>query len=244
MTGGTTDREPGAPGRWDHPSPEELSAYQANELSPEREDAIQEHLAGCSLCTGALLDLHRFLDPPEEDRPREGVADFEKAAEWRVLRERMRSEPEKPRTREPGKDYRLVKALRAFQTLAAVLGVLVVGLSVYAVRPHGQPGILPPPQEPLSFTVTRSFGQVETPLEIHLPFGLRFYTSSEYRKYRVEILDSDKRPRYSAETTLSEGIIPLEKGALSPGTYEVVLSGLNGGPAKRIGSSKKLIVKP
>jgi hypothetical protein len=148
------------------------------------------------------------------------------------------------RTREPVRDDRLVRTLRAFQTLAAVLGVLVVGLSVYAVRPHRQPEILPPPQEPLSFTTTRSTGQVETPLEIHLPCGLRFYTPSQYRKYRVEIRDSDKRSRYSAETTLSEGIIPLEKGVLSPGTYDIALSGLNGGAAELIGHSKKLIVKP
>jgi len=241
--------EGGTPDPADHPGSEVLSAYSARALPPEEELRVQEHLALCRRCRDLLLDFASFLETPLAERT-EGVTDLAAAAEWRVLRERMRHESGEAaavRTREPGKagkDYRLVRTLRVFQTLAAVLGTLVVGLSMYAVRPHGQPGILPPPQEPLSFTTTRSAGQVETPLEIYLPFGLRFYTPSQYRKYRVQILDSDNRSRYSAETTLSEGIIPLEKGTLPPGTYDVVMSGLNGDRAELIGHSKKLIVKP
>jgi hypothetical protein len=238
--------EGGTPDLIDHPGSEVLSAYSAHALPPEEELRVQEHLAVCRRCRDLLLDFASFLETPLAERT-EGVTDLAGAAEWRALRERMRRESggsEEPRTREPARDYRLVRTLRVFQTLAAVLGILVVGLSVYAVRPHGQPGILPPPQEPLSFTTTRSAGQVETPLEIYLPCGLRFYTPSQYRKYRVEILDSDNRSRYSAETTLSEGIIPLEKDTLPPGTYDVVMSGLNGGRAEPIGISKKLIVKP
>ena len=45
----------------DHPSPETLTAYQANELSPEEDERIQGHLAACRHCTEMLLELEEFL---------------------------------------------------------------------------------------------------------------------------------------------------------------------------------------
>jgi hypothetical protein len=237
VTGGTTDREPGAPGRWDHPSPEELSAYQANELSPEREDAIQEHLAGCSLCTGALLDLHRFLDPPEEDRPREGVADFETAAEWRELRERMRGEAAGQRKPESGRDDRLVRTLRAFQTLAAVLGALVVGQLLYGVWHSSRP-LQFLPEKTLSITENRGPGSLAE--EIRPPIALRIPTGVDYPVYRIEILAEDGRRLYSAKTSFSEIILPLNRGDLAAGVYKIHVWGLKDGRPESIGDSKKI----
>src|SRR3954471_7094568 len=68
----------------EHPDPETLTAYQANELSPEEDERIQDHLAVCQHCTELLLDLEEFLQPPESGV--EPAADFEAAVDWRRLR--------------------------------------------------------------------------------------------------------------------------------------------------------------
>jgi hypothetical protein len=111
-----------------HPTPEELSAYLANELSPQADDAIQEHLTQCTLCAGLLLDLQRLLDPPPEDLPREGVADLETEVEWRELRGKLRA-TQAPGTAPDTDEARKApprKILRS-QAVAAVLALLLVG---------------------------------------------------------------------------------------------------------------------
>lgn len=113
----------------DHPAPEKLSAYQAGELPPEEADAIQEHLVQCAFCTDLLLDLEGFLEPQEEEEEREGVADLGTEAGWRKLREEMgwkgrQGEP----TAEPSQQRR---RFRAFQTIAALLLVGVLGAFLY-----------------------------------------------------------------------------------------------------------------
>jgi hypothetical protein len=116
-----------------HPDAEKLSAYHADELSPEEDDAIQEHVAGCRLCAERLLELERYLEPAE--RKDEGVEDFATAAEWRRLRGRMAQ-----RGIENDREG-LLRSLRVFQVLAAALGVLVVGLTIFAFL-QGRPGRL------------------------------------------------------------------------------------------------------
>ena len=71
----------------EHPSPEELSAYQANELTPEEDERIQDHLAVCEHCTELLLDLEEFLKPAAVAA--EPAADFEAAADWKRLRDHL-----------------------------------------------------------------------------------------------------------------------------------------------------------
>jgi Putative zinc-finger len=117
-----------------HPVPEKLSAYLANELSPEEDDALQEHLVGCTLCTDLLLDLQRFLDLPEEDRPREGVADFETAAEWRELRGRMGDGVKDvggEKIAGPSRIRRVFGSVRVWQGVAAVLAVGILGQALW-----------------------------------------------------------------------------------------------------------------
>ena len=228
----------------EHPSPEELSAYQANELTPEEDERIQDHLALCQHCTELLLDLEEFLTPPAVAA--EPAADFEAAADWKRLREGMgpvAGKPEPLRVNVPTGDYRMVRSLRTYKALAAVLAAMVIGLSWHAWRDQGQLEILPP-QRTIHFATTRASGQAEKPLEIRLPFGLGFSTSAEYPEYRVQIFTSDGRLRYSADTALSKGIIPLETGVLSPGTYTIKLSGLKDGQSDPIGDAQNLVVQP
>jgi Putative zinc-finger len=56
----------------EHPDPETLTAYQANELSEEEDGRIQDHLAVCRHCTELLLDLEEFLQPRTSRRRRTG----------------------------------------------------------------------------------------------------------------------------------------------------------------------------
>ncbi len=229
----------------EHPSPEQLSAYQAGELTPEEDARIQDHLAVCGHCTELLLDLEELLEPAVTAAA-EPAADFEAAADWKRLREGRGGRAVKPeplRANMPGRDYRIVRSLRTYKALAAVLAAMVVGLSWHALRREGQLEILPP-QKTIHFATTRGSGQTGKPLEIHLPFGLGFSTSADYPEYRVQILASDGRARYSADTPLSQGIIPLKTGALSPGTYKVQLSGLKDGQSDPIGAPQNLIIQP
>jgi hypothetical protein len=229
----------------EHPSPETLTAYQANELSPEEDERIQNHLAVCQHCTELLLDLEEFLKPPTVAAER--AADFEAAADWRRLREGMGRETEKPQSfrMESGeKDYRLVRSLRLYQILAAVLGTLAVGLAFHATRLHVGPEILVPSPHSVYFATTRSADPSEKRIEIRLPCALPFATSSEYPKYRIEIVAGDGPPSYSVDTSLSEGIIALKTDSLKPGDYEIRLSGLRDGISEPIGDPKKLVVLP
>jgi hypothetical protein len=227
----------------EHPSPEELSAYQANER-PEADQRIQDHLAVCRHCTELLLDLEELLEPPPAVA--EPAADFEAAADWRRLREgtapvARKPEPFQLKTSEQ-QDYRLVRSLQMYRALAAVLGLAVVGLSLYAVRPHDSPEVFPA-AESIAFGTTRGFDNAET-LRVHLPFSLGFYTASEYPRYRIEIVDRTGNPRYSRDTALSEGSIPLHRDFLPPGDYGVRLSGLKDGKFEPVGKSRKLVIQP
>jgi hypothetical protein len=228
----------------EHPSPEELSAYQANELTPEQDERIQDHFAVCRHCTELLLDLEEFLQPPVAAEP---VADFEAAADWKRLREGIGPVAGKPaplQTKASEQDYRLVRSLQMYRALAAVLGLVVVGLSLYTVRPPGEPEILPSPKSIDFETIRGSSSSVEEPVKVRLPFPLAFYSAPNYPSYRIEIVDIEGKLRYSRDTIFSEGLIPLPQGFLPPGEYEVRLSGLKDGKSKSIGSSRKLIVQP
>jgi len=68
--------------------------------------------------------------------------------------------------------------------------------------------------------------------------------SGSYPAYRIEVLDGDERVRYSQETKLSEGTIPLGKGALAPGPYKVRVYGLHDGQSEPVGKPQALVVMP
>lgn len=86
-----------------HPSPEELVAYRAGDLTAEEDDRIQEHLTQCGECARLLLDLAEFeqLPPPPEEI---GPVDARDEASWQRMRSRLREEGEDrepaPRDRE------------------------------------------------------------------------------------------------------------------------------------------------
>jgi hypothetical protein len=239
----------------DHPVPEKLSAYLANELSPEEDNEIQEHLAHCTLCTELLLDLQRFLDPPAEDLPREGVADFETAAGWRELRGRMgegaEAVSEAPRPRRAA-------SLKIAYSLVAALALTVVGLWVYVVKLHGD---LKAPRAGnhilLASAQTRGTAEPVESIRLHEPpndFSVTLVKPPEidFPEYVAEI-SREKAARETGAQVLparglhyqeGEGVtILLSKDDFKPGIYKIVLSGLRGGQSSSV-ATYRLSVSP
>ena len=95
----------------DHPTPELLASYQANELTAEENAAIQEHFSRCRGCSEMLLDFQAFKDPSEEETVE--ITEPRLATAWQRLRARLALESErvgwparwtKPRIKHPGSD--------------------------------------------------------------------------------------------------------------------------------------------
>jgi hypothetical protein len=177
-----------------------------------------------------------------------GVADLAAAKEWRALQIALSGEGEKEGT--SGNDYRLVRSLRIFKTVAAVRGALTVGLIAYAISVRPQKEVLPlqaevlPLQEPVPFDTNR--GPVpEKEIQIHLPYGLSYSTPPDFSRYRVEVVSAAGSPLVTVDTRLHEGVLVLRPGMLSPGGYSIQLSGLDQqGKAFSIGDPRKLVVLP
>jgi hypothetical protein len=213
----------------DHPSPEKLSAYQANELPPEEADEIQEHLTECSLCTELLLDLQRFLEPEEEDRSQEGVADFGAEAGWRELRGKMEWKRESESHDTPGAEMsRLRKSLRRLQAVAAIILVGLVGLSVYALRLRQE---VRASETLVSVSLINAIGaRGEEDAETlkassgdSIVFTL-FNPRGPSREYRVEIRDAKGRTVWGRSgLPMREDYLafPVPPKTLGPGSYEV-----------------------
>lgn len=225
----------------EHPSPETLTAYQANELSPEEDERIQGHLRVCKHCTQMLLDFEElFLRPAEAEA--EPAADFEAAADWRKLRERTPpGAGEKRQTPARGREDRLLRSLRVFEALAAVLGALAIGLFLRDTYVQGRARVLP--ERSISFGTTRSVPEEPKPTQVHPPVVLRISPDADYPKYRVEIETASGQPKQTLEIApdLDGGLIEIP-GGWSPGTYKIRVLGLKDGRAEPVGRSKELVV--
>ncbi len=233
----------------EHPSDGTLSAYAEGKLAEAEELEVQEHLAVCGRCRGLLLDFASFVEVPLAERV-EGVADLEAAKEWRALQARMTGEGGAFSTRiqEPERDRRLVKQLRVFQTVAAVLGAAVVGISLYAfsVRGHSEK-IVAMPETSLDFSVVR--GEQSPEERVSPPCALKFFVTPKFPSYQIEILSKGERVVYSGGPYLRKELeqltLPIGHDLLPPGIYTIRVSGLS--PARRpepIGKPAKLLVKP
>jgi Putative zinc-finger len=223
----------------DHPSPEKLSAYQANELPPKEADEVQEHLTGCSLCTELLLDLQRFLEPGEEDRSREGVADFGAEAGWRELREKISEKQGAMSSVLP----RGTKN-RSF-TLSPLAASLILGLVLapllatawWTTRLSGEVKELRQkvaeirqPQVNVFTEDLRSTRSEVLKLPAGRPIQLNLTTSMprEYAEYPIEILNQEGRTIWAGVLKKNESghlTLGIAPGVLEPGTYFIRLSG-------------------
>jgi putative zinc finger protein len=224
-----------------HPSPDELVAYGAGELSADEEARIQNHLALCPHCLELLLDFERWSDPEPESE--QSIPAGEKAAAWQALQARLATD-EAPRRR-PGLRF---ASPRPAYALAAGLLVAVVGLSLRVVHLErgmadlSDPQVNAPVVDLLPASPLR--GEPGKGAEVKLEPASRFFAlilnpkgSPDYAGYRVEILDAGGRVVWS-EDGLEKNphgsfTLILSQRFLGPGAYRLRLYGLEDGAGPR-----------
>lgn len=210
----------------EHPSVSILTAYHANELSPEEDARIQEHLASCRRCAEIVQDFDSFLAEPAGEPE---VASFEVAAEWRKLRNRIR-EGDQVRKERPSP---FLPSWKTAYALAAVLFLGVVGLSLHNLSLRRE---LEQPVAALELLLLRVSDRRSGEPEVHeirLPHLLELGVSGlTYPEYRVEVTDS--HGRRLRDVSIREGrdmgfTILLPKRFLPPGNYRFELFGVREG---------------
>ncbi len=235
------EEERGRPDPVEHPSAATLSAYHALALPAGEVSRVQDHLVACRQCREQLLEHARFLEPPEEE-PAGGTASFERAAEWRRLKERMGEEAGAPAPPAPVPDdrRRLLRSLRVFQALAAALGALAIGLFLRDAYIPGPARVLP--ELPLSFDTTRSVSKPKPP-QVRPPAALRISPYTEYPRYRVEIETASGQLKQTLEITPDRdgGLIEIPE-SWSPGTYKIRVLGLKEGRTEPIGRPQEIVI--
>jgi hypothetical protein len=205
----------------EHPSPETLTAYQANELSPEEDERIQDHLAQCRHCTEMLLELEEFLRPAEEEAEPTAALMTE---DWHELRgplpERVETAPRRP----------FLLPLAAFLIGLFLLGYLTwrafqlqqrVAQLQTQVAELQQPVVSPPT---FRLRSTRGEGTLQLPADRAVLLAFDAPVADEYSEYRARIIDGEGMVRW-------EGKLPflLINGYLKPGEYTVRVLGLRKG---------------
>jgi hypothetical protein len=238
------EEERGRPDPVEHPSAATLSAYHARALPAGEVSRVQDHLVACRQCREQLLEHARFLEPPAED-PADGTASFERAAEWRRLKERMGEEVGAPAPPPTATDdrRRLLRSLRAFQALAAALGALAIGLFLRDAYIPSPARVLP--EQSLTFGTTRSVPESKPkPEQVHPPVALRILPEAEYSRYRVEIETASGQLKQTLEIapeSLDGALIEIPE-SWSPGTYKIRVLGLKDGRTEPVGRPREIVV--
>jgi hypothetical protein len=207
----------------EHPSPETLTAYQANELSPEEDERIQDHLARCRHCTEMLLELEEFLQPaPAEEA--DGVSVDSETEDPHPLRGPL------PERAETAPRRRFLLPLAAFLVGLFLLGYVTwwafqlqrrVAQLQSQVAELQQPIVSPPT---FRLRSTRGEGALELPADRAVLLAFDAPVADEYSEYRARILDEEGK-------MLWENRLPvlLIHGYLKPGEYTVRVLGLRKG---------------
>jgi hypothetical protein len=232
-----------------HPTADELAAYHAGELPPDREDRIQEHLLGCRECRDLLLALDE-LHRPEEGEP---VPAGELDAVWEGLRAKLPrgEETPVPLPFTPSRSSRpAVSSPRWLQALAASLALGVIGLSFWAASLHRTVDELSQPQ--LNAPVEDLFpspvrGGPPSPGVVEIAPETRFFTlvltptqERGFREYEIEIVRGDgsvvwsgrglRRNRYGSFS------LTLSRRLTGEGEYRIRLFGIGGAEREGVGT--------
>jgi Putative zinc-finger len=224
----------------DHPTPEELVAYRAGELTAEDEERIRDHLALCRDCSQLLLDLKQFEEGSPEDAG--DLSDVQVEAAWRRLRPRL--EERKVLT-----SRRWFASPRIAYGLAAGLFLCTVGLSVWGFSLQRKIEHLSEPQVNVRYVdlytpdeAKRGAGSQD--IDNIVPSGgsrflllIHAWNIPALPEYRVVIRRTGTRGeallRKNGLTRDEEGILSLElhRQRVPPGRYDLELyAGGKSGP--------------
>ena len=224
---------------------ETLTAYQANELTPEEDGRIQDHLLICRHCTDLLLDLEEFLRPPEP----ESIAEFQTATSSQKARRDLPGPVPRGSVRPAvTSEYQAVKPRQTYRALAALLGLIVVGQFLYEVHLHRKIGRIQAfPEQSVDLIAKRNLSIDEPEEVVHPPVSLSFQVGEEeYNHYRIDFL-RDKRRVRSSELLLprpATGFNITLTDQLPPGLYEVEVYGRRDGEAYGPVASGKIRIQP
>lgn len=117
-----------------HPSASQLLSYQAGELALADEERVRNHLAACSECARAVLDMETFPNVEAIDPSREFTAESV-ARNWVNLSHRLRKESHRPAAKPAPDNWvvskvaSLAKSLRFARAAAAIFLLATIGLA-------------------------------------------------------------------------------------------------------------------
>lgn len=226
----------------EHPSPDELIAYQSDEFPKSERNRLQRHLAYCSRCTEAVLDLENF--PDVEHRQKDLDPEAVRDRDWQGLCERLEisAAAETGPRREMDPPRAAGRTISFYQLLAATLLLAAIGLSVWVANLRLRVAALVQPQAnifvhdllPLEEGQTRDSEAGDV---LVIPPGmdrvvliLNQQNLRSYRDYRLEILDRDGGVLWQGEELVRtpEGSFSIElaRDLLTPGHYRLRLYGL------------------
>lgn len=241
-----------------HPSPDELVAYRAGDLTAEEDDRIQEHLTHCRDCARLLLDLAEFEQmplPPAEVGPVDARAE----ASWQRLQARL-GEEDRPKAKEPEMDAEDVPPVRELRSrpavvpvwrrpaipwlLAAGLGLCAIGLGLRVGSLRSQVGELSAPRLNVSFEDLYAAGTTRgiEPEEVTVlqGGGVLFVTPpSESPEYEIEVAPAAGGALViePLRDAARDGVLTLEipRSYLREGRYTVRLYGIENGQRQPLG---------
>lgn len=221
-----------------HPTVKELAAYYDDELPPQREAEVQEHLAVCRECAPLVLALDDLCHPAPAGR----TTDVETTAAWRRFVARLAAE------------RRSAARLRIGGWLAAACLLLATAaLSVHVRSQHREMQRATVPRAvvetvDIDLGITRSaeVPKDRIPLCEHGPTLVRLLLDPPGRPAAVVFLDADGREAARVEDlTVRDGgrtsAFKLERSRdLRPGEY--VLRVVTGGRAEPVERRVELVV--
>ena len=147
-------RAPGREALAEHPTPEALTAYDADELTPEQDSSIQEHFLECRDCPELLLDYKHFSEPEAAAEEVPELSENWIAASWESLCARLAAEARKGGWRSfLAKLGRRSSAVTVAYAVAAGSLACMVGLSTWVTSLYREAGQMQEPQPQLNATI-------------------------------------------------------------------------------------------
>jgi Putative zinc-finger len=244
----------GRPDPAEHPSDGTLSFYHARKLSPEEEDRVRNHLVECKRCRDLLLEYAEFMEDDEEEEQPAGVADFGAAADWQRLRGVVTAAEETKRVDrayETGTPRSFFRSLKTAYSIAAVLALAVVGLSIYVANLGRQEAT---PEASVSEISLRSDNRAELEQVVlppgedrKIPFSLSAPDSKPYPRYVLKAFDAADREVRSWEDLeadeAEEFHFTLDSRVFAPGINTLRILGIDGEKTVLIGEYQFNLVR-